>query len=264
MPNITASSSQKFVVWKIRFADQVRCFIGASCHFFLKCLRVELRGYQEHSTLISNATYSPWRVDNQFNDVMKSIASYTLLDKMRLYELWQLANQVKHLQGHAIEIGCWRGGAGCLIAHRIAQEKNDSQVYLCDTFRGIVKACDHDTFYQGQELADSSEALVADLAKRMHLNNVTILPGIFPEESSTQVESLIFKFAHIDVDVYQSAKDAFEWLFPRLVNGGIVVFDDYGSASTPGIRKYINEELQDRADVVVVRNLNGQAVVVKR
>ncbi|HLB58159.1 MAG TPA: TylF/MycF/NovP-related O-methyltransferase [Gammaproteobacteria bacterium] len=247
-------------------ADRARCFVGGFFHLFLKMIRSELRGYREHSTLISNATYSPWRVDSQFCDVMKKMASHSLLDKMRLYELWQLANQVHHLPGDAIEVGCWRGGAGCLIAARLAQETKktkEATVFLCDTFFGVVKAGRYDTFYQGNEFANSDENIVADLANRMSLQNVKILRGIFPEETGAELKDHLFKFAHIDVDVYQSARDAFEWLRPRLVNGAIVVFDDYGFPSTNGIRRYI-DELQGQPDIVIIRNLNGQAVVVKR
>ncbi len=251
------------MVWNVRFSHGVRHFIGAFCHFFIKCIRAELRGYREHATLISNATYSPWTVDSRFCGVMKTVSSHSLLDKMRLYELWQLANQVSHLEGDAIEVGCWRGGAGCMVAARLADDPKKITMFLCDTFRGVVKAGHHDRFYRGSEFADSSVTIVDDLAKRMNLGNVTILPGVFPEETAAQVEPHRFKFAHIDVDVYQSARDAFEWLFPRLVVGAVVVFDDYGSASTQGIRQYI-DELQGRADVVIIRNLNGQAVIIKR
>lgn len=247
----------------VRCSDRVRCFIGACCHFIFQCLRAELRGHREHATLISNATYSPWLIDEQFKKVMAIVASHSLLDKMRLYELWQLADQVKHLQGHAIEVGCWRGGAGCMVAYRLAQTNKDARMFLCDTFYGVVKSGAHDKFYHGSEFSDTSESLVDNLAQRLELNNISILPGVFPEETGGRIESELFKFVHIDVDVYQSARDAFEWLLPRLVSGAVVVFDDYGSASTQGIRQFI-DELHGQANVVIIRNLNGQAVVVNR
>ncbi|WP_131783512.1 TylF/MycF/NovP-related O-methyltransferase [Legionella gresilensis] len=252
---------QKSTPWKAKFSSNVRQVIASMLHFPLKFLIPKLRNYRDHSTLISNATYSPWRTDEQFLKVIQLVKSNTLLDNMRLYEIWQLANQVNHLPGHAIEIGSWRGGSGCLIAHRLAQENKETKVFLCDTFRGIVKASKHDLFYQGGELA-SDEHVITDLVERIQLQNVTTLPGIFPEETGNQVKDYMFKFAHIDVDVYQSAHDAFEWLLPRLTHGAIVVFDDYGFFSTNGIRDYV-DELQGRQDLKIIRNLNGQAVVIK-
>ena len=37
-----------------------------------------------------------------------------------------------------------------------------------------------------------------------------------------------FRFCDIDVDVFQSAKDILDWIWPRMVIGGVVVYDDYG------------------------------------
>jgi len=64
------------------------------------------------------------------------------------------------------------------------------------------------------------------------------------------------------VDVYQSAKDVFDWAWPRLARGGIVVFDDYGFRSCEGATRLV-EEQRGHPDRVTLHNLNGHAVVVK-
>ena len=64
------------------------------------------------------------------------------------------------------------------------------------------------------------------------------------------------------MDVYQSARDTFEWAWPRMVAGGVVVFDDYGFYGCEGVTEYVNE-LVNTEGVVVTPNLSGQAVVVK-
>jgi O-methyltransferase len=58
------------------------------------------------------------------------------------------------------------------------------------------------------------------------------------------VENLKFRLCHIDVDVYQSAKDVTEWIWERLVSGGIIVYDDYGGDTTPGIARYVDAQLR--------------------
>jgi O-methyltransferase len=202
-------------------------------------------------------------VDRSFLDLHGKIRDYSLLDELRLYELWQLADQVGHLHGDVIEVGCWRGGAGCMIAKRIAQRQDDATVFLCDTFAGVVKASERDSAYRGGEHADSDVAIVEDLARSVGATNVQVLKGMFPEATGSQVDKRQFKFVHIDVDVYQGAKDAFEWLVPRLLIGSIVVFDDYGSSQTSGIRSFI-DELHGSEDFAIVRNINGQATAVRR
>jgi len=44
--------------------------------------------------------------------------------------------------------------------------------------------------------------------------------------------------------------------------GGIVVFDDFGFASTTGITQLVHEE-EIRNDLICVQNVNGHAVFIK-
>jgi hypothetical protein len=46
---------------------------------------------------------------------------------------------------------------------------------------------------------------------------------------------------HIDVDLYQPYVDSIEFFYPRLLDGGVMVFDDYGSAGFMGARKAVDE-----------------------
>lgn len=96
----------------------------------------------------------------------------------------------------------------------------------------------------------------------LNLDNTKILAGIFPEETGKLVAEEIFRFCHIDVDVYQSAKDVMEWLWPKLVSGGIVVFDDYGFHGCDGVTRFVNEE-RSKKDRIIIHNLNGHAIMIK-
>jgi O-methyltransferase len=137
-----------------------------------------------------------------------------------------------------------------------------AQVYLCDTFSGVVKASDLDPAYVGGEHADTSRGQVEALLARLGLTNTTLLKGIFPDDTGTALEHLRFRLCHIDVDVYQSAKDIVDWVWPRLVVGGVIVFDDFGTASTAGVTRLV-EELRGTGDRITLHNLNGHAVTVK-
>ena len=134
----------------------------------------------------------------------------------------------------------------------------------CDTFSGVVKAGDEDPDYVGGEHADTSRQSVEELFyQTLKLDNIEILTGIFPEDTGGQVENLKFRFCHIDVDVYQSAKDVTEWIWERLVPGGMIVYDDYGWDTTPGIARYVDGQLPLN-DRIVLHNLNGHAIIIKR
>lgn len=227
--------------------------------------RTSLAGYT-YEPYRPPATYAPWRDDVAFQKVFRRIQGYTFVDEYRCYELWSLVAESAKLEaGALLEVGVWRGGTGGLIAARAQQMGIREPVYLCDTFAGVVKAGPFDqTFYRGGEHADTSAATVRHLLTRiLGLDNFLILQGIFPDETSSQIpDSVCFRFAHIDVDTYQSARDATEWLWERLVPGGMIVFDDYGFKYCEGVTRYV-QELRARPELMMLHNLNGHAVVIR-
>lgn len=233
--------------------------LAAARHLGYHVVRIPERT-SSHQTVSPVATYSPWATDGEFQAVYSAIRSHTLVDVYRCWELWQLVKQSAKTPGSVIEVGVWRGGTGALIAHRAGRDP----VYLCDTFTGIVKASSRDTLYQGCEHSDTSVAIVQSLLTRtLELQNAAILQGIFPEQTAREIPAATrFRFCHIDVDVYQSARDVLHWVWPRLVVGGMVVFDDYGIAGCEGIAALVNEHA-DAKDRVVLHNLNGHAIMVK-
>jgi O-methyltransferase len=209
------------------------------------------------------SSYAPWLTDRPFKEVFGIIENFSLVDEYRCYELWQLVAESKKSHGALLEVGVWRGGTGALIAKKAEMEGIREMVYLCDTFKGVVKAGENDSKYSGGEHADTSKTKVEELIfRKLHLSNVTILEGVFPEETREKIAADQFRFCHIDVDVYQSAKDIFEWVWPRMSMNGIIVFDDYGSSGCDGITKFVNEE-RGKNDRMIFHNLNGHAVIIK-
>lgn len=207
--------------------------------------------------------YAPWKADQEFVKVFNAIRNHTLVDQYRAYSLWSCIEQVSSVPGALIEVGVWKGGTGALIASQAAQYGIAEKVYLCDTFSGVVKASkEFDNAYRGGEHSDTSESVVRALVQQLELNNVRILKGIFPDETAADIIEPAFRFCHIDVDVYLSAKHVFEWVWDRMEVGGVVVFDDYGFMACQGVTQLVNE-LKHRSDLFFSYNLNGQAIIVK-
>src|SRR5215471_13325087 len=188
-----------------------------------------------HSRMYHGGTYSPWLSDREFLSAYEIIKRFTLVDRERCYELWDLAKQSVTVDGAILEVGVWRGGSGCLLA-RAAPTKT---VYLADTFAGVVKAGKNDTYYKGGEHADTSVQIVSGLLGSARVDNARILKGVFPDETAAAVEGPI-SLLHVDVDVYQSAKDIVEWALPRLPEGAKIVFDDYGFYEDAGVTRLVS------------------------
>ncbi|HUX12031.1 MAG TPA: TylF/MycF/NovP-related O-methyltransferase [Spirochaetia bacterium] len=231
-------------------------------------------GYQK---VLPLANYAPWMNDAEFAAIRAAIEGNTLVDSYRCYSLWKLVEQAVQHEGDLLEVGVWRGGTGALIAHQASRARSDSRrsaedifdpsqasrcVFLADTFNGVAKAGPRDSYYRGGEHANTSLKVVESLLGSLGIGNAILLEGVFPEDTGDLIDDHRFCFCHIDVDVYQSARDVFEWVWPRLTVGGIVVYDDYGFYGCEGVTAHVNEIFPD-AQRTVIHNLNGQAIVVK-
>lgn len=243
------------------------------------------------------ANYRPWDIDAEFLEVYELVREHTMVDVYRLWTLWYLGRQIAGarpdpggapeasagaipggvgLDGDVLEIGSWRGGSGTVIARALAGTGAARRIVLADTFSGVVKAGERDTYYKGGEHANTSVDAVQELLGRAGVPHVELLSGIFPEERGEEIADLRFALCHIDVDVYQSAKDCFEWVWPRMVPGGIVVFDDFGFYGCEGVTAYVHElarggapadggetgtnQNQSGNRLIVIPSLSGQAI----
>jgi len=220
-----------------------------------------LRDGYPHEQILPKATYAPWRADPAFLALHEKVRGSTLIDIYRLYELYDLAGWTGASAGDFLEVGVWRGGSAAIIGSR-ARMFPGAKLWLADTFSGVPEVkSSHNTLYQGGEHADTSIELVRRILQECGVRNYEILQGLFPSKTGKRVEQTQFRFAHIDVDSYESASQVFEWVWPRLAVGGLVVFDDYGIWGCEGIAAYING-LKEKG-LSVIHNLNGHGIVFK-
>jgi len=214
-----------------------------------------------HEMIVPFSSYAPWQDDEEFKHVYQEIKSNTLVDIYRCYELWYLIRRNSKLEGDILEVGVWKGGTGCLLASAVRDQKG-TRVFLADTFSGVVKTSEKDTLYRGGEHADTSEQIVLDLANQLSLNNIEILKGIYPDDHSLRLKGLKIRLCHIDVDAHDSAKHVLDDVWPIIVPGGMVVFDDYGFWGCEGVTRLCNS-LQ-LSDATYIANLNGHQILIKK
>lgn len=209
------------------------------------------------------SNYNPWEYDEEFKSAHKAIKGFTVVDGYRMYNLWSMVGQVSKLpEGVMVEVGVCQGGSGALMASRAKALGIPAPMYLCDTFNGLVKQSEKDSFHKDGTF-NRPRSFVEEVTKKLDVvDYVTILEGIFPEDTAHLIKEDKIRFCHIDVDIYQSTKDVNEWIWPRLVVGGVVVYDDYGFIECDGVIECVNEQSSE-PDRIVMYNLNGQAVVVK-
>jgi O-methyltransferase len=159
----------------------------------------------------------------------------TLLSSDRIQGLKTLAGMVP--VGCAAEVGVYKGGSLKVIAKCF----RDQKVFGFDTFEGLPRELwTEDEIHRPGDFNDTSLQSV-----RQYLSdcpNVTLIAGIFPESANRHdLQRIELAFVHIDTDFYLCVRDAFNWVWPRMVSGGIVVFDDYGWKRCPGVSRVLSE-----------------------
>jgi O-methyltransferase len=171
---------------------------------------------------------------------------------------------VSEKPGAFAEFGVCQGGSLDLLA-RLHPER---LIYGIDSFEGLPEPGKYDTFHKKGDFALSNSDIdsINDWFTTGD-NDVIICPGFSPEIFKEIPPHETFAFVHIDVDLYQSVKDALDYFYPRLVAGGMMIFDDYGFETTPGAKKAIDEWFSKcfyRGEIVYnTGHKTGQYLVVK-
>jgi O-methyltransferase len=224
-----------------------------------------------------HSNYAPWLKDKRlipyFDEVhppylhgirKSSTRDATIVDIYRCWTIWQIVTQLGSVQGDFVEIGAFKGGTSALIGHGMTSSSSEGHLFICDTFKGVVQAGEHDNMYHGGEHSETSiETVEQIVSKFLPGDRFTVKEGIFPAETGRFVDGRKFRFAHLDVDVYQGTKESINVLWPNFSVGGVVVFDDYGLYGTEGVTRAVEEFAYENADALMIYNFNGQALALK-
>jgi O-methyltransferase len=197
-------------------------------------------------------------MDDRFARVLKTIQRHTVVSQDRLQVLYQFARQSLPLAGEMAEVGVYRGGTALLLAELAGPA--GKQLHLFDTFSGLPPGDPAIDLHQPGDFADTGIDQVQQLLQpyaRIHLH-----AGLFPASVPATLEAATFCFVHVDVDIHRSALDCCEFFHPRLTPGGIMVFDDYGFSSCPGIRKAVDAFCHERGQAPIYLP-TGQALYIK-
>lgn len=130
----------------------------------------------------------------------------------------QLAESTPH--GRFVEVGVYKGGSAWHL-EKLAWEQH-RMLHLFDTFTGIPEKAPIDR----HEIGDFGDTSLD--AVREAIPNAVYHVGVFPPQDGPPVPDYI-AFVHVDCDQYAVIKRVVAELWPRLVDGGIMLFDDYGA-----------------------------------
>lgn len=94
-------------------------------------------------------------------------------------------------------------------------------------------------------------------------NNVKLVEGFFDDSlRNFEIQKKIF-FLHLDVDLYSSYKTCLEYLWDQVIDGGVVVFDEYKDPKWPDAKIAIDEFFNKKGIRVELDKLTKRGYVQK-
>jgi len=205
---------------------------------------------------------SQWRRRWQEKYAEWLIRRNTMVGPERIRSLTRLAQRIEDegIPGDVVECGVYKGGTAAILARGATHSKLPRTVWLFDSFKGMPEATEAD----GPGAADwvgsltSSPKRVERLLKRTgaDLSRVRIVPGMF-EETFPKAEIQQIALLNIDADWYESVKLCMETFYDKVMPGGFVSLDDYGT--WPGCRLAVDEFLKARKITVAMQRVDETA-----
>jgi hypothetical protein len=170
--------------------------------------------------------------------IAKSIAHYELYKK------------IVNLPGEIVECGVFKGASLIRFAsyREILESQFSIKIIGLDAFGkfpdNVSMATDRE-FIKNFE-TDAGNGIAKDelekILEHKMFKNIFLIKGFIPDsfqEYFSKKPATQIALLHIDVDVYEATKACLDYLYERVVKGGIIVFDDYGQVD--GATRAINE-----------------------
>jgi O-methyltransferase len=214
----------------------------------------------------------------------KEVKTLTMTPPDRVFALIDAMEYVckNQIAGDFVECGVWRGGNAVIAANLFNRHGiKDKQIWLYDTFDGMVEPEEIDRSFKGEiakeifsdvktEKGGSTWSYASlDYVKKVMekstypFQNFKFIQGKV-EDTLVIAVNLPEKICllRLDTDWYTSTKSEMDILFSKLAIGGVLIIDDYGDWQ--GSRKAVDEYLANHnIKMPLFRLGSGARIAVK-
>lgn len=189
----------------------------------------------------------------------------------RLIYFYNLLSHVKNFEGNIVECGVGYGRSFFFLCTLVRLFQKERKLYGFDSFKGFPNPTENDYvnapgITEGH-YATSKEGVIRYLVKSgidvEFLNKQVKLVSGFLSETLPTYDGGDIVLLHLDVDLYSSYKDALHYLYPKVLKGGIVAFDEYQAEQKfPGARKAI-DEFFNKPEIIIKSNIVNRYYHIK-
>lgn len=177
----------------------------------------------------------------------------TNLRKSEIAELLSQLKEVMHLGGDIVECGSSRCGTSAIMARFLRSHRVRKTIYALDTYEGFnltELAAERQlglTTSPDHAFTSTSFEYVTRKIRRLGVGEIVVPVKGFFQDTMPQLQTPCC-FAFIDCDLKDSVLYCADTIWPRLTNGGRIVFDDYTSRDFRGARLGIEEFVRRHED----------------
>lgn len=154
---------------------------------------------------------------------------------------YELYKSIASLPGHVLECGVFKGASFIRFCtyREILESPFSRKIVGFDTFDKFPKQKDT----EDQNFINSFEASAGTAISRSELEkvlryknfqNYELIEGDLSETLPQYIAAhpeLKISLLHIDVDIYEPTIETLELLYERIVSGGLLILDDYGTVA---------------------------------
>lgn len=188
-------------------------------------------------------------LEPEFRELYERCRPFTMTSRERMYAAYSAARYValNGVPGDIVECGVWKGGSAMIMAMALAAAgQTDRDLYLYDTFEGMVEPGEKDTSYLGESAREiwqqhrSGDSPVnmwcysprEEVAQNLRAtgypeSRIRLVKGKVEDTIPTEAPVGI-ALLRLDTDWYESTRHELQHLYPRLSPGGVLIIDDYG------------------------------------
>lgn len=186
------------------------------------------------------------------------------------YMTWRLhvalwaAHHACRLEGDFVECGVNKGFLSSAIMEYLGWNELERRFFLFDTFEGIVAGLLNQDELESGRLEHNrlyKDTYAGTLANFAEYQRVHLVKGTVPQTLETvQID----KVAYLSIDMNCAAADtaAFEYFWPKMPPGGLVLLDDYAYCTFEETYRAFNEAAV-RKQITILSLPTGQGLIIK-
>jgi hypothetical protein len=185
--------------------------------------------------------------------------------------LQHFMGMIRDVDGAVVECGVGKGRTFLILSFLIGEEDKGRTIWGFDSFKGFPEPHVKDASPRNPKTGEWSGTSPEDIRRILRYAGIkpdfvgqrTMLISGFFENTMNKYDGKPIALLHIDADLYESYVTVLRALVPFVADGGVVLFDEYGTEKWPGATKAVDEFLSGTAWKLERHDRSGKYFFIK-